>query len=249
MTKNNELGPLEIAYWRWQFLKLNEAYIEGADLFELLEKVESQAENETEKQGVSSARLELALGMKAMFEIFPPLSPSFNIRKPSADTQIKRNSKAALLLNSFREFSPKVFCRQSEYVSLHDEKGMLKNLCRKTDKELGTTKFIDINIDLDAPIAAVQKEITEILKKWRSYRRKTSKQHDSRNRLKLYKEYLNLYELKSKGLTDIKIAKMMYPNEFAKGPHSARNNNAVRNVQSRLKTTKELIEGGYRRIQ
>jgi len=166
-TKDNQ--KLRTAFWKWQFLRMNEEYRMLYQRYYYL-RYEGHKNMKEEK-----CMRELLNIMRELYDryVFPPLNPKYNINKAQLSQKIGVKSFANKLLHSSLAIKS-ARCLTMEY---HEKFTEFKNSTQtkfkdKTKRELGDTKFIDLRVNLSSSIPEIKREVAQIVYKWKDYRKK-----------------------------------------------------------------------------
>jgi hypothetical protein len=218
---------LDVAYYKWEFLRRNERYIRdyeriACDFTKLL----------------PLEKIKISKYFEGEYGIYYPFNPRRKIGR----------KKTQILVSAF-SLSP-AHCMTSKYrmpSKLHHKSSssstlaeILEHTKQIPEEELAKLSSIDIRVNLAYTKEAMLKEVSKILDEWLPLRKKHKTILNKRLQFKEYETYLKTYDLKKKNLTFNQIASKL-------------KRTTGRGWEDRLcknhKACCELIDGGYRKIK
>lgn len=201
---------LEIIKYQWESLRTKPGYIKDYRKFKKLIKHKRFNMNRY------TPRVEYWFIKKYGIA---PLDPSvqFPIKSPKITKRFNTSSPKFLqymLWLYFVDMIKSVHCLSPEletYLKSNKNEPIDYYNAPSSIEELADFPTISLLVTLDAPLPKIIKEITEIVNTWKNRRNKIVKGRLIRYRLKEYRSYYKVFDLKSKGFSWNAIARKCYP--------------------------------------
>lgn len=272
MTKKKCAEPyMEIAHWKWEFLRHNEDYkkdfskyciVDGPINYVHGDIVGHAEDGKARKHFVDE------------YNIVSPLNPKY-----SFDELIKINESKpgdvlsmSLLALSSIELTSKEGDTRFSFDAIQDHSankgkiriesngdgevtlvGSSKNQKREVlDPKTTNFRTIEVTINLDASIGDIKREINVVVAEWKGL-------YDSchtekwRNQYARYSDYIKIYELKKEGKGIREIAKEVFPDDYKKVMKTYRNSYDFDPLKEKInasyKACQDLIKSSYKKIR
>ena len=216
--KKEELGIYEL---RWESMRRSKEYIEDYNNYRktcddiYIKSKSADTVNEYEKEQIRF----FAEKYRIAFPLDPSISTwfpeEFSSQQGSLVASLWNKDKPKLINETLSYWIKGVICLDSDKHIVGAPYGEVPDYEPLTEEELRKKDSIKVVIDLNSPLPKIKKEVGRIVEHWQKLRSKVVSQKLPRLRLKEYKVYLEIYDLRTKDKFTFKeIAKRKFPKEY-----------------------------------
>lgn len=236
-------------YYRWQFLRLNKHYQRDYELYAKSVKAicDSNKIPESRKQKYIEdleTKLYIRYGINCIYN-YKKKNPSSKLRiYGEADFAVQKGTLKQIFGTKLKENQEISGSHLLETVRRQRELRKRKGESLVRNVPLVTPKFVQVVINYDAELGDIRREIEQIIIPNQKLRQKELGIKRPKTRSKSsaedYDKYLQVWELRSKGVKNKKVAKEIFPLQESR----AAEDKASKYRDQAL----TLINGGYRKI-